>query len=966
MKADTTISWTVQPHKKSINFGVFKHPGHIPGLAPSLPTTVANPPPTPTSEAGDGTEKSTLVKEVPSTVVEKLTSIGMKQVHWAGKYDADKIAQGAYDVGGEAGNYALVFDNTFSKNMSKTATVFLLTYPTKFQTQIQFGAQLHHSQAMASVITNNPSHTSRFSPKLKARGKESNDSLKNVPGHLALAPVAPVPEISTLNEVSAVVSTGVLQKRRRKKGQGYARRFFSLDFSTSTLSYYHDRNSSALRGSIPLSLAAIGANAKTREISIDSGAEIWHLRANNKADFEEWKRSLERASRLTIERSVSVNGPKLQTEFSTPIEGPLPEDEDWVRLETLLSRISGTRDAVRRLCAETIAKPLPPPSPGVESDPTTPTEHAGDDYFKQDEKRPFWKRKPSANTVQTNVSKRSVSAQLAAPITGAEPVIRNRIMGLPVPLRQPGPNGQQSFHSYEPSMNDHCLALFGDLDTVVKDFASLLAKHKQLRLPEPKSTTSRVSMQSMESQEYFDADDGRGSTLLTIQHDSDEEGKTEDDDTLDDDSITSSDMEESDPFPRSRKKTDGRARSLASLLPAQPHSLAPLPLDPVRRRATVLAPTIMPPSLIGFLRKNVGKDLSTISMPVSANEPISLLQRASEQLEYSALLDQAAKATDAVERLIYVTAFAISGLSAMRVKERSLRKPFNPMLGETFELVREDRGFRFISEKVSHRPVQLAFVAEARGWSLTQSPMPSQKFWGKSSEIVTEGKSRLLLHDSGEHLSWSAAPCFLRNILAGEKYVEPVGSMTVVNETTGHKAVVTFRSKGMFAGRSEELDVQTFDSHGAELPLGLYGTWTQSLQLKERGNLTRTAIWKAGPLVEQAAKHYGMTSFAATLNEITPIEENKLPPTDSRLRPDQRALEEGDYEQAERLKNQLEEKQRSRRKEMELKGEVWKPRWFSRVETGGEVVWKLRTGKEGYWEERARGDWTGVIPVLSP
>jgi hypothetical protein len=372
----------------------------------------------------------------------------------------------------------------------------------------------------------------------------------------------------------------------------------------------------------------------------------------------------------------------------------------------------------------------------------------------------------------------------------------------------------------------------------------------------------------------------------------------------------------------------------------------------------------MPPSLIGFLRKNVGKDLSTISMPVSANEPTSLLQRAAEQLEYSELLDNAACATDGVERLIYVTAFAIASLSGVRAKERSIRKPFNPMLGETFELVREDKGFRFVSEKVSHRPVQLALYAESNDWAFSHSPMPSQKFWGKSSEFLTDGKARVHLHSSGETLSWSSATSFLRNVLAGEKYVEPVGAMAVVNETTGQKAVVTFKAKGMFAGRSEELTAQTFDAHGQELPLGLHGTWVHSVQLTEHGTETKKTIWSAGPLVDQASKHYGLTLFAAGLNEITDVERGRLPPTDSRLRSDQILLEQGNHGEAEEVKTQLEEQQRARRKEMEERGEEWRPRWFTRLEVGEEVVWKLKTGKDGYWEERARGRWTDVVPVL--
>ena len=49
------------------------------------------------------------------------------------------------------------------------------------------------------------------------------------------------------------------------------------------------------------------------------------------------------------------------------------------------------------------------------------------------------------------------------------------------------------------------------------------------------------------------------------------------------------------------------------------------------------------PSLWGILRKNIGKDLSRISMPVTLNEPLGVLQRMCEELEYCELLDAACK-----------------------------------------------------------------------------------------------------------------------------------------------------------------------------------------------------------------------------------------------------------------------------------------------------------------------------------
>jgi hypothetical protein len=515
-------------------------------------------------------------------------------------------------------------------------------------------------------------------------------------------------------------------------------------------------------------------------------------------------------------------------------------------------------------------------------------------------------------------------------------------------------------------IHDHLMEVLRDLDNAVSEFSMLIAESKERRHPPQPSMVPRRSMESDMSQEFFDATDGDGdrSPLLTIQ-DSDDEGPEEDRpvsaaEEVEDDAPSDSDGESDTAATR-------QDSSIASgLFPVKPKSLIPLPLDPVKRRANILAPTVLPPSLIGFLRKNVGKDLSTISMPVSANEPMSLLQRAAEVLEYSNLLDQAAQSTDPVERLMYVTAFAVSSLSSNRVRERSIRKPFNPMLGETYELVREDRGFRFIAEKVSHRPVQLAYQADSKEWSISQSPMPSQKFWGKSAEITTEGRVRIILHSTGDRYSWTPATSFLRNIIAGEKYVEPVGELAVTNESTGHRSISTFKAGGMFSGRSEEVSTRAVDANNNPVALGLSGSWPSSLTLTRDGNPTGNTIWTAGSLVPSAPKHYGLTSFAATLNEITSIEDKHLPVTDSRLRPDQRALENGDLDRAEEVKVQLEEGQRARRREMESAGESWIPRWFTRVndDSDGEVAWRLKGGKDGYWEERARGSWSNVVPVF--
>ncbi|KAF2137258.1 uncharacterized protein K452DRAFT_302170 [Aplosporella prunicola CBS 121167] len=989
--AGHTISWSIQPHKKSLNFGIFKHPGTKNGETPNLPSTdqaKIDAPGLDLSASRPRASSNSGRNDPP--VVDKLVRLGLRQVSWTGRCEADKVSMGRYDVPeGDGGMYGLVFDNTFSKQIAKTATFVLMTHPTNAPPKS--GHHLHFSQKFGESSTSLGRSPTALSG---AEFGDSTESLDRDPSTTIAAD--PRPKSRHIAEATtpggSLFYTGVLMKKRRKRNQGYARRFFSLDFTSSTLSYYQSRQSSALRGAIPLSLAAIGANEMTREISVDSGAEVWHLKATNKKDFDEWKDALERASKQAGTAPSPPEDPANQDYNwpSTQKASAELEVREWGKVEALVGRVSGTRDAVRRLAKDTEAKLLPSSVTsgassvkGGISGVTSPAESesaASGDYFNKndDDARSvksggFWKRKSST------AGRRSVSgAQTSVPVPGSIPPVP----ALPTTsLTVPKPAASAD----ETGIHEHVLAILRDLDLVVSEFSTLLAESRSRRAPTTTATPvaeARKSIDSASDDEFFDATGGDDSQepsksqFLQIRRDSDEPDEEATDEVSDGESEASS---EGDAAAGAMDQKDKEGQ--LSMYPSRAKDLTPLPADTVQRRKNVNAPKQAPPSLIAFLRKNVGKDLSTIAMPVSANEPTSLLQRVAEQMEYSELLDAAATANpDDGSRILYVMAFAISSFSNSRVKERAIRKPFNPMLGETFELVREDKGYRFLAEKVSHRPVRMACQAEAASWTFMQSPMPVQKFWGKSAELNTDGRARVFIYPKdkdaaadAEQYSWTVATSFLRNIIAGEKYVEPVGTMTVVCESTGAKAVATFKAGGMFAGRSEEVSVQAFaPGSAAPLPLGLNGKWTQSLTLTSGGK----PIWSVGPLVDQPEKRYGFTTFAASLNEISALEQGKLAPTDSRLRPDQRAVEEGELDSAEGLKAKLEEAQRQRRKDMEERGEEWKPRFFEKVKgasgggeggegsAGGDEVWRLKGGKEGYWDCRARGEWEGVLDVM--
>lgn len=364
------------------------------------------------------------------------------------------------------------------------------------------------------------------------------------------------------------------------------------------------------------------------------------------------------------------------------------------------------------------------------------------------------------------------------------------------------------------------------------------------------------------------------------------------------------------------------------------------PLEIVRRIQLPTGPVGDEGSLFAVLKKNVGKDLTSIAFPVTFNEPLTLLQRAAEEVEYYSLLSEAARAQDPVERFCYIAAFAVSGYA--HTKHRSSRKGFNPMLAETFE----DPRMKFISEKVCHNPVILAYHAEGDGWEMFATSSGKTKFWGKSLEIIPIGTNHVKIGD--DHYQWKKPSSFMRNLMMGTKYLEHTGKMTIENVSTNARCIVEFKENGYW-GISNLVSGTVHSSSGA-IDAIIEGRWDESLARK-LGPSHLHVLWKISTFPKNALDYYGFTSWGITLNEITSDLADKLPPTDSRYRPDVRALEEGKLDLAESEKTRVEELQRERRRQ----GMNRSPKWFKQVGDEWEYV-------GGYWEQRAKG-WKDIDPL---
>ncbi|KAK5913374.1 hypothetical protein CgunFtcFv8_007912 [Champsocephalus gunnari] len=368
-------------------------------------------------------------------------------------------------------------------------------------------------------------------------------------------------------------------------------------------------------------------------------------------------------------------------------------------------------------------------------------------------------------------------------------------------------------------------------------------------------------------------------------------------------------------------------------------------------RRTVLPATGAGNSHIGIMNilyNNIGKDLSRISMPVALNEPLSLLQRLSEELEYSELLDIANTIDDPYERMVYVAVFSISGYAW--ASWRNLYKPFNPVLGETYESHRADRGFTFLSEQVCHHPPLSACHAESKNFTFWQDQRWKNKFWGKSMEVISSGLVNVSLPRYGDHYEWNKVVTCIHNVWSQERWLEHYGEVVIKNtKDDSCTCKITFVKSRYWSSDNSKNEVQgvVLDRAG-EVVHRFGGQWHEGIFCDTLS--TPKCIWKPTVQPDDYAQFYGFSRYARELNELTPELKAALPPTDTRFRPDQRLLEEGKVAEADTKKDEVEEKQRERRKEMTKTGEEHVSRFFRKtVDEAGREVW---LSNDTYWKLR--------------
>ena len=358
--------------------------------------------------------------------------------------------------------------------------------------------------------------------------------------------------------------------------------------------------------------------------------------------------------------------------------------------------------------------------------------------------------------------------------------------------------------------------------------------------------------------------------------------------------------------------------------------------------------------------KNIVKEMISSATqnkpaPVYFNEPLSICQRQCEQFFYLDLLNKVCiESKNKSLQLGYISAFII-GEIFLRLN-RNL-KPFNAIIGETYEFYENKYQFRYYAEQVSHKPQITAYIGETPEFALYGDTKNSTSFKIMKGAMELSFKNKVHLHikSTNDHFTYNRPNMMIKGFLKPPMHNDYNGTTIIENELfPDNKAEIKFIEESWTNSELGLIEGKIFN--GDKIVYLIQGNWTEAIYLVDNdNNENKIELLKLDKnqqyLQNSKDTEYFLPSFCYNLNYMDKNLEESLPKNDSRFRKDIRLLEEKeDTSEAQIYKEKYEEKQRK-----ELNNDEHKILFFEEKydeETGENYFipngkyWELKKNKE--------------------
>uniref|UniRef100_A0A1I8JVS9 PH domain-containing protein n=1 Tax=Anopheles quadriannulatus TaxID=34691 RepID=A0A1I8JVS9_ANOQN len=349
-------------------------------------------------------------------------------------------------------------------------------------------------------------------------------------------------------------------------------------------------------------------------------------------------------------------------------------------------------------------------------------------------------------------------------------------------------------------------------------------------------------------------------------------------------------------------------------------------------------------SLIWFLVKQVrpGMDLSKVVLPTFILEPRSFLDKLADSYYHADILSKAVLEDDPFTRMKTVVQWYLSGFYK---KPKGLKKPYNPILGETFRCYwQHENGSRtfYIAEQVSHHPPVSVFYVTNRqdGFCISCSILAKSKFYGNSTSAILEGVATLTLLPRGECYTLAVPYAHCKGILMGTLSMELGGKVSIECENTGYKTELEFKLKPFLGGNEYTNLVVGKLKLGKETMATINGHWDSEIRIKDSRTNEETVLFNPTPDIRnRRLKRFTVPMESQGMNESERLWQHVSA-----------AIHRDDQVGATEEKTALEEAQRISAKERKATCTEWVPLLFQQDFVTGQ--WHYKFADLRPWDPR--------------
>jgi len=343
-----------------------------------------------------------------------------------------------------------------------------------------------------------------------------------------------------------------------------------------------------------------------------------------------------------------------------------------------------------------------------------------------------------------------------------------------------------------------------------------------------------------------------------------------------------------------------------------------------------------------------------------------MLERITNFMAHPETLLPMADIEDPTARFVSVVKFYLSG---WHIKPPGVKKPLNPILGETFtcywQFPDNTKGY-YISEQTSHHPPKSSYfyMAPEHHIRIDGCLKPRSKFLGNSAASLMEGIAVLRLLNrghskKGESYIVTQPNMYARGILFGKMKYELGDHSYVRCPELGLSADIQFKTKGYFGGMYNEIGGTIKNDHTGETLYELSGTWTGEMFIKNTATGKKELLFNA-------------TKARPTPPLVRPLEEQDERESQKLWLKTAQAVKDRNHEVATDEKTKIEDMQRDEAAKRAEDGVEWHPRLFRRVHGGpggseeGEedLDWILNANIDGKTAKEQVEQILAVTPIL--